>query len=275
MRLFRRQTDGKDKGRRDRGQALVEFAIVAVVFFMFVFGIFDMARLFQAWNTVQHSAREGARYAVTDRQDCDGGSLGRVACTDWTILNATSGLQGGGVGASSDRIQISYTTLTAKSGYTTASADPLGNQCDIIDVKVKYKYNFATPLLQAIGSITLTGDQRMMNEPWGTCPESDVPTPVPTAPPTSTPPPTPTTGPTSTPTPVPTATKTATPTATATKTPTPTNTATPTKTATPTATPTKTPVPPTPTKTPVPTPTRTPTPTATPTQNCFWWFGHY
>ena len=35
------------RGRGERGQALVEFGLVAVIFFLLVFGIFDMARLFE------------------------------------------------------------------------------------------------------------------------------------------------------------------------------------------------------------------------------------
>jgi Flp pilus assembly protein TadG len=52
-------------GVRERGQALVEFTLVVLVFLLFVFGILDTARLFESWSNVQHAAREGARYGVT------------------------------------------------------------------------------------------------------------------------------------------------------------------------------------------------------------------
>jgi Flp pilus assembly protein TadG len=52
--------------RSNRGQALVEFALVAPVLLLLLFAIVDFAR---AWNTYQvltDAAREGARAAVID-----------------------------------------------------------------------------------------------------------------------------------------------------------------------------------------------------------------
>jgi Flp pilus assembly protein TadG len=43
---------------------VVEFTIVVLVFLLFVFGILDMARLFESWTNVQHAAREGAASAL-------------------------------------------------------------------------------------------------------------------------------------------------------------------------------------------------------------------
>ena len=57
---------GRLRRARERGQAVVEFAVVATVFFiMFLFGIIDCARLFESWTAVQHAAREGARLGIT------------------------------------------------------------------------------------------------------------------------------------------------------------------------------------------------------------------
>jgi hypothetical protein len=48
----------------EQGQALLEFALVAVFLVMIIFGIIDFARLFFAYATMSNGAREGARYAV-------------------------------------------------------------------------------------------------------------------------------------------------------------------------------------------------------------------
>ena len=59
-------------GRRrdgESGQTLVEFMVVAPLLFMLLFGIIEFALLLQAWQTVQHAAQEGARYAATGRTD--------------------------------------------------------------------------------------------------------------------------------------------------------------------------------------------------------------
>lgn len=50
--------------RASAGQTLVEFCICALVFFMLVFGVVDLARGVFAYNTIAHCAREGVRYAV-------------------------------------------------------------------------------------------------------------------------------------------------------------------------------------------------------------------
>jgi Flp pilus assembly protein TadG len=50
--------------RHERGQALVEFALVGVVFFLLVFGMIDVGRAVWNYNTLSQATREGARYAI-------------------------------------------------------------------------------------------------------------------------------------------------------------------------------------------------------------------
>lgn len=51
--------------RRDqRGAAMVEFAIVAPVLLLFVFGIIEYGRYFFLYNNLTNAAREGARLAA-------------------------------------------------------------------------------------------------------------------------------------------------------------------------------------------------------------------
>src|SRR5215212_5227487 len=54
------------------GATMAEFAIIAVVFFMIIFGIIEFGRLFYTHNALTDAARRGARYAVlhevTDRE---------------------------------------------------------------------------------------------------------------------------------------------------------------------------------------------------------------
>ena len=80
--------------RSQRGTALVEFALVGIVFLTLVFGIIDFARLLQSWVTVQYAAREGARYAVTGQLDCTGIINDRIACITQKAKTASTGLYG-------------------------------------------------------------------------------------------------------------------------------------------------------------------------------------
>lgn len=51
-------------GTRRRGAALVEFAVVAPLLFLVLFGIIEFGQIFKVRQTCQHAAREGCRIAI-------------------------------------------------------------------------------------------------------------------------------------------------------------------------------------------------------------------
>lgn len=51
------------------GAYLVEFALVATIFFLFFFGILEYSRLLMMMEMLQNAAREGARFAVVHTND--------------------------------------------------------------------------------------------------------------------------------------------------------------------------------------------------------------
>lgn len=57
----------KRKGRR--GQTFVEFALTLPIILLLTFGVIEFARLFQAWVTIQNSARTAVRYGITGAWD--------------------------------------------------------------------------------------------------------------------------------------------------------------------------------------------------------------
>ncbi len=52
--------------RNRRGAAVVEFAVVAPVFFLLVFGIIEYGRMVMVQQLITNASREGARRAVLD-----------------------------------------------------------------------------------------------------------------------------------------------------------------------------------------------------------------
>lgn len=52
--------------RYGRGQALAEFALVAPIFFLLLFGIIEAGRFMFYYETLNHATREGARYAIVN-----------------------------------------------------------------------------------------------------------------------------------------------------------------------------------------------------------------
>jgi len=144
----------------------VEFALVATVFFMLVFGIIDFSRFFHSWVTVQHAAREGARYGITGRTDCNIAGDDRPACIEYVAKQATVGLTGA----------PGNVTVTFKSweypGYTQQHDGSAGEQCDALEVRVDYNFEFKAPIIGAVlGGVELpiNGRERMVNEPFGPC----------------------------------------------------------------------------------------------------------
>ena len=57
---------------REKGQALVEFALVSIILFTVLIGIVDLARLYFTYSSMSNAAREGCRYAVIDPYDTTG-----------------------------------------------------------------------------------------------------------------------------------------------------------------------------------------------------------
>ena len=52
------------RSRTTSGQAIVEFALVAPVFFLLLFGIIEAGRFIIYYETLSNAAREGTRYAI-------------------------------------------------------------------------------------------------------------------------------------------------------------------------------------------------------------------
>jgi Flp pilus assembly protein TadG len=62
--MRRRQGLLRRRSRAGRGQALVEFALVAPLFLFVLFGIIDFGRYVYYVQILNNAAREGARYAI-------------------------------------------------------------------------------------------------------------------------------------------------------------------------------------------------------------------
>ncbi len=168
MRRSRRRL--RDGSWRERGQALVEFAFVSLAFFVVMFAIFDGARLFQSWVTLQHAARSGARYAVTGQINCPEypGGNNRDNCIRSTSKGATTGLAGGGQSGPGTNVTFKFWDYPSYAGSGTTGS---GLQCDAIEVSVSYTHQFVFPVLELIApsGVSVVGRQRMVNEPFGPC----------------------------------------------------------------------------------------------------------
>jgi Flp pilus assembly protein TadG len=57
---------------RRRGAAAVEFAVVAPIFFLFIFGMIEYGRMVMVQQVLTNAAREGARVAILDNSTSTG-----------------------------------------------------------------------------------------------------------------------------------------------------------------------------------------------------------
>lgn len=117
--------------RQQRGQSMVEFALVLPIMLLLMMGMVDFSRMLGVYLILQHSAREGARLGITGATDSE--IVSRVQGTATTL--APSALT---------------VTITPAQGSRTSGSD--------LTVKCQYPYKLMTPLVSSIvgGTVNLT-----------------------------------------------------------------------------------------------------------------------
>ena len=114
LKLIRRR-----KKNGEKGQSLVEFALLVPIFLILIFAIVDFGMGFYSWITITNAAREGAR-------------LGAVQATQQDIEDR--------VWDSADNLPNAATNMTVTvQGFQ-------GQPGDSVVVQVDYDYDLITPL---------------------------------------------------------------------------------------------------------------------------------
>ncbi len=152
-------------GSFERGQTLIEFAMIAPVLMILIMAMVDLARVMETHVTIQEAARDAARYAVTGRADCTGvATPTRETCIVQTVKDDTASL------TNNQTIPTSYKSWDYPTYADPGTNNDAGTQCDAIQVQVTYTYHPVTPLINFfVHSVPLTATERMVNEPFGPC----------------------------------------------------------------------------------------------------------
>lgn len=175
--------------RAQRGQGLVEFALVLPIFLLAVFGLLDVGRLVYTNSALSQAAREGARLATTEvawvgstATGCNSGPYAQVCPPTLTdlVANVTTAVNGMTVGLGPVTVvHISCNTGVggddAPQGDWTDAPGGGGNGCDdgagntlglageLVSVRVEYTYQPITPIISSmLGSLPLSGSATMV-----------------------------------------------------------------------------------------------------------------
>jgi Flp pilus assembly protein TadG len=154
---------------RTRGQALVEFALVAPLFFVLLFGIIEVGRFIFYYEVLNNATREGARYAIVNGANsptgcANGGSTGPAA-PDTTscdptgedvvqkVRDAAIGVLGTGVAVQRCWWYVACDFGTHGDGDNARGAN--------VTVAASYTYQTLVPLVP-LPSITVTAESSLV-----------------------------------------------------------------------------------------------------------------
>jgi Flp pilus assembly protein TadG len=140
--------------QRRRGVALVEFAFVALLFMMLLFGIIEYCRLIFTQQVMFNAVREGARFAVVN----SGGDPNLVTDTQAVVLQKMAGVNNSVTG-------YACTVFLADSNGNNIGAATTALFGQLIGVQITCTYSPIVPSLLFMNkSITLTTKSYMYSE---------------------------------------------------------------------------------------------------------------
>jgi Flp pilus assembly protein TadG len=134
----------KSRPKEASGQAIVEFAIVSIAFFMMVFGTIDFGRAIYMYSQLHNAVQEGARVGKTN-------PVGHSAIENKVIDVASS------FDLSADDVTV---TCYESDGSETLSC----STCSKVEVEATANFTAITQDFLGISPITLTATSRVATE---------------------------------------------------------------------------------------------------------------
>jgi hypothetical protein len=133
--------------RRQRGQGLVEFAIVIPIIVLAIFGILDLGRAVFTYNTLAQAARQAARTAIVDQREAS--------------VRATAMASAATLGLSSGNVTVCFKEGDTSQDDCSASTDNCPEADRVIGclaiVEAEITYQPMTPIIGAlIGNVPLS-----------------------------------------------------------------------------------------------------------------------
>ena len=129
--------------KNESGQPLVEFALIASLLFLILFGIVEFGRIFHAYLVVTSAAREGARKAAVTSTSAD---------IEMAIRNAVSSLSTTALPRTKDEVlsstpppagQVWYAVYYPENGQVRRFGDP-------VEIYIKGRIDIVVPIISNI-----------------------------------------------------------------------------------------------------------------------------
>lgn len=150
---------------RSRGQALVEFALVAPVFFLILFAVIEGGRFILYYETLNNATREGARYAIVNGAHslctATSGPTGPMPA-DWGTKPIPGCLDVPGERVKQRVKNTAFGLLGTTVVVTPEWLGPNGNARDsTVRVRAVYTYNTLVPIIP-LPQITITAESTLV-----------------------------------------------------------------------------------------------------------------
>lgn len=137
---------------RSKGQALVEFALIAPLLFLLIFGIIEAGRFILYYHTLNHAVREGARYAIVHGSNSSApASQGNTSGVVTRVEEAAFDLMSGG------NLTVNVCYYQGMDGCGTGIAS--NNRGDNVRVDATYTYS---PIVNLIPSISISAEATLV-----------------------------------------------------------------------------------------------------------------
>ena len=148
---------------RHSGQSMVEFAILAPIFFLLLLGTIDLGRAIYIYNTISDAAREGARAAIP---------FDTPLPTNANVINAVQSKLGGGFSLSTDPCLASppcaspTTPTTPNTGFIWYSSGIGTPGRGSITVKISFLFQPWVPVVRdaAGNGLVISAQSTMVTE---------------------------------------------------------------------------------------------------------------
>jgi Flp pilus assembly protein TadG len=140
-----------------RGQVMVEFILVAPLYFLLIFAVMDFGRMFFVQMNVQQAVQEAARYASTGNHLPDPNNPGQNLSRVSSII---AEVQQAAIGANVTNVQVSS---------LAGGAGSAGGPGDTVTVSLTTNLALMTPMVASFfpnGTYTFISSATFKNEPF-------------------------------------------------------------------------------------------------------------